>query len=463
MAMSADQPMKMPLPRLTMHRTLTWLAAVLILVAPLARATPKIQHWQTGNGAQVLFVPAPELPMVDVRVVLDAGSARDGDKPGLASLTAGMLTQGAGDWDADTLALRVESVGAQLGVSANRDMATASIRSLTQEDALQTAVETLATVLKDPTFAPADLERLRRNTLTALRKAEESPGSIASKALWRQVFGDHPYASDPDGTPESVASLSREDLVQFHRRYYTAANALVAIVGDLDRPQAEALAERVVGALPPGRRPEPLPEVAELASGHDEHIDFPSSQTTVLAGQPGMRRGDPDYFPLYLGNHILGGSGLVSLLMEQVREKRGLSYSTYSYFLPMARPGLFLMGLKTRNDQAEEARDVMMATLRRFIADGPSDEELIAAKKNVTGSLPLKIAENSDILAYLTVIGFYRLPLDYLDRLTDRIESVTAAQIRDAFTRRVHPDRLAVITVGPTPGSEQLSASSEPE
>ena len=434
------------------------LGAGLLLLAGPALATPQIQTWQTSNGARVLFVAATELPMVDLRVVLDAGSARDGDKPGLASMTAAMLSQGARDWNADTIALRMENVGAELSSSADRDLFEVGIRSLTQPKALDTALETLAGILASPTFESDDLERLRQNTLIALRQEQESPRTVAQKALYRAVFGDHPYASDPSGTEASVRALTREDLAAFHRRHFTGANALVAIVGDLDRAAAETLAERVVAALPAGERPAPLPEVTELAEGAMERIAFPSSQTTVLAGQPGMRRGDPDYFALYLGNHILGGSGLVSLLMEEVREKRGLSYSTYSYFLPLAQPGPFLMGLQTRNDQADQAREVMIETLRRFVTEGPSEEELAAAKKNLTGGFPLRIASNSNIIGYLGVIGFYGLPLDYLDRFIERIESVDAAQIRDAFARRVHPDRLAIVTVGGD-GAPQVSAA----
>lgn len=433
------------------------LGAGLLLLAGAAQATPQIQTWTTQNGARVLFVAAPELPMVDVRVVFDAGSARDGDRLGLASLTTAMLTQGARDWDADTIALRMENVGAQITSSTDRDLSTVSVRSLTQPKALDTAVETLAGVLATPTFEPDDLERLRQNTLIAIRQDEESPRTVAQKALYRAVFGEHPYASDPTGTEASVRALSREDLMDFHRRYFTGANAVVAIVGDLDRTAAEGLAERVIGSLPAGERPAPLPAVTDLATGAMERIAHPSTQTTVLAGQPGMRRGDPDYFALYLGNHILGGSGLVSLLMEEVREKRGLSYSTFSYFLPLAQPGPFLMGLQTRNDQADQAREVMLDTLRRFVTEGPTEEELTAAKKNLTGGFPLRIASNADILGYLAVIGFYGLPLDYLDRFIERIESVDAAQIRDAFARRVHPDRLAIVSVGGE-GEPQVSA-----
>ncbi len=440
----------------------TGLTAVLLLLISAVQAGPQIQTWQTGNGARVLFVAAPELPMVDVRVVFDAGSARDGAQPGLAAFTAGMLTEGARDWDADTIALRMENVGASLSASADRDLAAVGIRSLTQEPALETAVETLAGLLTAPTFPPTDLERERENALIGLRQAQEQPAKVGQKALFRQVFGSHPYASDPAGTEDAIRALTRADLQAFHQRYFTGSNAVVAIVGALDQPAAQALAERVVGGLPAGERPAALPPVADLSDAAVERITFPSSQTHVLAGQPGMARGDPDYFALYLGNHILGGSGLVSLLMEEVREKRGLSYSTYSYFLPMAKPGPFLMGLQTKNAQADQARTVMIDTLKRFATEGPTEEQLTAAKKNVTGGFPLRIAENSDIIQYLAVIGFYGLPLDYLDRFTDRIQAVTAEQIRDAFARRVHPDRLAIVTVGGDADTAQVPATGDP-
>ena len=180
-----------------------------------------------------------------------------------------------------------------------------------------------------------------------------------------------------------------------------------------------------------------------------ERLAFPSTQTHIYAGQPGMRRGDPDYFPLYVGNHILCGSGLVSLLMEEVREKRGLSYSVYSYFLPMYELGPFMMGLQTKNTQAKEAGEVLMETVRRFVETGPSEEELTAAKQNITGGFPLRIASNRKVVQYLAMIGFYNLSLDWLSRFNERVEAVSVAKIRDAFRRRVHPERFAVVIVGP--------------
>ncbi len=419
-----------------------------LLFAGVALGGPQIQSWQTSQGAKVLFVEAPDLPMLDVRVVFDAGSARDGDKSGLTSFTNSLLTEGAGEWDAHEVAARLESVGAQLENDSLRDMAWVSLRSLTEPKALAVGLETLSKILSQPRFDREEIERERQSILAGLLQDEQSPGEVGKKRLYQLVFGDHPYAADPAGNRASVESITRDDIVATHRRLYVARNALVAIVGAVDRSQAEAIAEQLTSALPVGEPAPPLPDVKPLSQAVVERIPFPSTQSHLYLGQTGMRRGDADYFPLYVGNHILGGSGLVSLLSEEVREKRGLSYSVYSYFLPMRKPGIFQLGLQTKNEQADEALAVLTDTLKRFIDEGPTDEELKAAKQNITGGFPLRIASNSKIVEYLAVIGFYDLPLDYLDRFSERVESVTREQIRDAFRRRVAPDRLVTVQVG---------------
>ncbi len=424
------------------------LFCLLIAFSAAGLAGPRIQSWQTANGARVLFVEAPELPMVDIRAVFDAGSARDGDKPGVSAFTNSLLTQGAGPWDAQQIAERLERVGAQIETDSLRDMAWVSVRTLTQSDALDTTLETLSKILAEPRFEQGDLERQRQAILASLLQDEQSPSSVGSKRLYQLVFGNHPYAGDPEGTRASIEAITRDDILAVHQRYYVAKNAILAIVGAVDRSQAEDIAERLTSALPSGEPAPELPPVASLDHAVVERIAFPSTQSHLYLGQPGMRRGDPDYFALYVGNHILGGSGLVSLLSEEVREKRGLSYSVYSYFLPMRQPGIFQLGLQTKNDQAAEALQVMQETLQRFVDDGPTDEELKAAKQNITGGFPLRIASNGKIVEYLAVIGFYGLPLDYLDRFNERVEAVTREQIRDAFKRRIDPHRLITVQVG---------------
>jgi len=420
----------------------------LLAASSTLMAGPAIQAWRTANGARVLFVPAPEIPMVNVRVVFDAGSARDGEHPGVAAFTNSLLTEGAGEWSAQQIAERLENLGAELSTGSLRDMAWVSLRSLSEPKVLDTALETLAVVLARPRFDTTDVERERKSILASLLADEQSPGTIGKKALYRKVYGDHPYAHDPKGDRESVAAITRDDLIATHRRLYVARNAVVAIVGALDRAGAERVADQVTRGLVAGRHAPPLPPVKPLAAPARVVIRFPSTQAHIYEAQPGIRRGDKDYFPLYLGNHILGGSGLVSLLSEEVREKRGLSYSVYSYFLPMRQPGLFQLGLQTKNSQAEQALGVMNQTLRRFIEEGPSEQQLRAAKQNLTGGFPLRISSNGKIVEYLAVIGFYDLPLDYLDTFTSKIEAVSASQIRDAFQRRVHPERMVTVEVG---------------
>jgi zinc protease len=434
------------------------MAAALLLASlislPLA-AGPQIQAWQTSNGARVLFVAAPELPMADIRMVFNGGGARD-HKPGVASLMSAMLTQGAGEWDADTIAERMEGVGADMEVGSLRDMAWVSIRSLTEQPAFDTALETLSEVVGNPRFPEHQLQRLRKSTLVALRQDEQQPRTIGSKAFYRAIYGQHPYAADPSGTQESVPGITREDLLRHYQRYYVARNTVVAIVGALSREQAQAIAERVTAKLAVGEAAPTLPPVPRLARGEMQRLEFPSSQSHVLAGQPGISRNDEDYFPLYVGNHILGGNGLVSLLSEEVREKRGLSYSVYSYFLPMQARGPFLMGLQTKNSQVDEAREVLMRTLNDFIENGPAAEDLQAAKQNITGGFPLRIASNSKIVEYLAVIGFYQLPLDYLDTFNAKVEAVTAEQIKAAFKRRLDSEQFVTIVVGS--GSEPAAS-----
>jgi zinc protease len=428
-------------------RSVGALLALALLWPAFAAAGPKIESWQTANGARVLFVAAPELPMVDVRIVFDAGSARDGERPGLASLTNELLTEGAGPWSADELAARVESVGASLGSDSLRDMAFVSVRSLTEPKALDVAVEALAAVVSAPRFEAGAIERVRNARLVSLRQQEQSAGSVASKAFYRTLYGDHPYATDPDGTAESVSAVTREALQEFHRRYYVASNAVVAIVGALDRAQAEGLAQRVTASLAAGERPAKVSEPRPPAPG--EHpVTFPSTQTHIYLGQLGISRHDPDYFALLVGNHVLGSSGLVSLLGEEVRNKRGLSYSVYSGLLPMRQAGPFMAVAQTKNSQTAEAMTVIRQTIADFVANGPTAKQLDEARRNLTGGFPLRIASNGKIVEQLAVIGFYDYPLDWLDTYVAKVDAVTVEQVRDAFRRRIDPNGMIAVVVG---------------
>ena len=418
------------------------------LFAAVAQALPEIQSWTTKNGTRVLFVEAHELAMVDMRVVFDAGSARDAGQPGVASLTNALLDQGAAGLDAGAIARGFEQHGAKLSGGIGRDMAWLSLRSLSDKKLLTPSFELFGKVLSRPDFPAGDFQREQSRTLTGLEYKKQKPGSIADKAFYLNVYGEHPYAGEPSGTEESVAALKVADLKSFYKRYYVARNALIVMVGDLSVQQARAMSDALSGALPEGEKAEPLRAVAPPDAGETVFIDFPSSQSHVLMGAPGVRRGDPDYFALYVGNHVLGGSGLVSRISQEIRDKRGLSYSAYSYFVPMKELGPYTLGFQTRNTQRDEALKVLRDTLQDFIDKGPTAKELKASKSNITGGFPLRVASNSKIIEYLAVIGFYDLPLDYLSTFNANIEAVTVEQIRDAYKRRVKVDDMTTITVG---------------
>ncbi len=414
-------------------------------------ATPNIEQWQTKNGAKVLFFSTPNLPIVDVRVIFDAGSARDHGKDGLAVMTSRMLSAGAGNRSEEQIAETIDDLAISLGASALRDMALVSLRSLSDREILDPALTLMTDLINSPSFDTMVFERERKRTLIGLQGEKQQIGTVASKAFYRALYGDHPYASHSRGTKETVSALTRDELVKFHQTYFVGNNAIVAIVGDLDRKNAEKIAEQVVGQLPVGRHAADIPVPAlptDAKKGEQVHLSHPSQQTHILIGHPAVKRGDDDYFELYVGNHILGGSGFNSRIMQEIREDRGLAYSAYSYFSPMRGLGPFQAGLQTRNDQRDEALNVLQKVIADFIADGPTEEELERSKKNIIGGFPLRIDSNKKIVEYLGMIAFYGLPIDHLDTFNSKIEEVTVDAIRDAFQRRLHLEKMAVVVVG---------------
>jgi zinc protease len=386
--------------------------------------------------------------MVQLRAVFDAGGSRDpAGKEGLALLTSRLLRDGTGTLTADDIANRFESLGAEFGASSDRDMTSVDLRSLSERSLLDPALELYAQILAKPTFPKEALERERSRSLVAMSRDEQNPGSVIEKAFYRELYGAHPYGRDPLGTVAGIKAVRREELASHHQRYYVGRNAWLVIVGDLKRGDAEKLAEKTLGSLPAG---EAAPKLASVSvkAGQLHTIAFPAQQSHIRLGLPVMTRNDPDYFALHVGNYILGGGGLVSRLADEVREKRGYAYSVYSYFLPMREPGPFVLGLQTKNAQRAEALKLVRQVLSEFVDKGPSDRELDAAKKHLTGAFPLRLDSNRKIADNLAVIAFYGLPLTWLDEYNARVEAVTAAQIRDAFRRRLPLDKLTTVTLG---------------
>jgi len=431
-----------------------WLVAVILLwTGAWCAASPSIQRWH-AEDVPVLFVAAPEIPMFKVRVVFAAGSARDGAAAGLASLTNALIGEGTSTLTTDEFHRRLENTGAQIGGGTTRDMAFLSLKSLSDHRIAQPAVALLNAALVEPRFDAADFARARQQMLAGLEQEKSSPAALGERAMHRAIYGKHPYALPRSGTEASVATLSLEAVRDFHRRLYVRKNALVVIVGALSRAEAETLATQVLAGLPMGERAPALPPVPPLTEERTERVEFPGAQSHLIFAQPGISRHDPDYFPLVVGNHVLGGNGSVALLFQEIREKRGLSYAVDSYFEPMAEAGPFVVSLQTDHRREREARTVLFDTLQRFIAEGPGETALEAAKQNLIGGFPLRIDSNTKLAEYLTIIGFYDLPLDYLEAYPRAVAAVTAAQVREAFQRRVRLAQMAKITVGP-PAAQQ--------
>jgi zinc protease len=435
--------------RFTQVRLKQIIAVLSFLVISVAvNAAPQIQTWQTENGAKVLFVPATEIPMLDVRIVFDAGSARDHGLSGLAVLTNGLLAEGAAGKTSQQIAEEFESVGAQLDNDAMRDMALIGVRSLTESRYLTPAIETLKQVLTQPDFPDAAYQRELNRMKVAVKAQQQSPAALASEAFYKAVYGDHPYASPVSGTEESLQRMTLDDVRAFYKKYYVANNATVAIVGNVERWQAEEIVKALLSTLPAGEKAPALPAVEPLTEAKKIVIDYPSTQTHIYVGQTGIKRDDDDYFTLYVANHPFGGSGFASRLVEVIREQNGLAYSVSSYFLPMREAGPFIMSMQTKTEQTEQALTLLDQELNKYVKNGPGKDELAASMSNITGSFPLNIDSNSKLLNYIAMIGFYDLPTDYLDNFISNMKAVDVKKINNALSRRIHPDQMVTVIVG---------------
>jgi zinc protease len=436
-----------------LNRLLAAATLAFAFVLPATAALP-IQKWQQASGAQVYLIESPSLPIVDVQIDFDAGDRRDpADKAGLAGATASLATKGIAARDGEPaldenqLGEAWADLGAGFGIGTGLDRMSVTLRSLTYPDQLTKAVQLGARELGEPSFPEAVWQRDRQRRIASIREANTRPATIAGRTFGQAVYGTHPYGYDT--TEETLNRISVQDMREFYRTLQ-ACRAKVSIVGAVNRAQADQIATTLLARLPNGncQALPAVPEVAPLTAAIERNIPFASAQAHVLIGQPGYQRSDPDYFPLMVGNYILGGGGFVSRLTEEVRQKRGLSYSVYSYFSPAMHAGAFTLGLQTRPDQAAQAVQVSRDVVRRFIAEGPTEAELKAAKDNLVGGFALRIDSNRKLLDNLANIAWYDLPLDYLDTWTKQVEKVTAAQIQAAFARKLQPDRMVTVVVG---------------
>lgn len=429
-----------------------------LFVHTLALATIPVQHWTQTSGAQVYLVESPAIPMLDVQIDFDAGSRRDPpEQIGLASMTADMMEKGvrasgeAPALDENALGEAWADLGAQFGSGATADRMSFSLRSLTDPALLDQAVALAARQIAEPSYPEAVWMRERQRLQAALKESYTRPASVIGRAYAQAVYGQHPYGYEM--TDATLARISVADLQAAHAAGVVTCRARISMVGAVTRAQADALAARLLSRLPqvPCSSLPPLlavPEVAPLEKAEEINIPFDSAQAHVLIGQPGFKRADPDYFPLIVGNYILGGGGFVSRLTHEVREKRGLTYGVSSSFSPALHAGSFTVGLQTRPDQTVQAVKIARQVVSDFVAGGPTQAELQAAKDNLIGGFALRIDSNGKLLGNLAGMAWNDLPLDYLDTWTQQVQKVSVADIKAAFGRKLQPEKMVTVILG---------------
>lgn len=439
-----------------------WLAALhrwclVALVAVMAMvpawAGLPLEQWKTANGAKVMFVGTSAIPMVDISVEFDAGSRLDpAGKSGLAALTNTMLdkgimaVKGKKGMEEPQIMDAFADAGAIQSGKVGMDRSGYRLRVLSGQESSDGAVQLMTRFLAHPALPAVVLKREKAIMTASIKEELTRPQNIGSRAFKRMVYGSHPYGQSP--TEASVASISRQDLLDFHRTYYVADRAVIGIVGDLSRKQAEAMAEDISAQLPVSTRPMPVMPEEPAQTGGRQMLPHPASQAHVFKGMAAVKRGDPDFFAMTVGNYILGGGGFSSRLMNEVREKRGLTYGVSSSFQTMVQPGPYIIGLSTEKSQVNDALAVVDQTLKDFLDKGPTAAEMEAAKSHLTSSFVMNMEGNRKILELITMVGTYNLPMDYLDTWTDKVQAVTADDVRAAFGRKLSAEKMATVIVG---------------
>ena len=412
-------------------------------------AALKINTWETKEGAKVLFVENHDLPILDINVNFFAGSAQDPTgKEGLAHLTNHLMNLGAGGINEEKLANQFSDIGAAIGGDVDLDRAYFKLRTLSSPVQKDKALTLFKYVIHAPDFPIPVLNRERDRIIASIKQSMTQPETIANLAFMKSLYGDHPYAHDEAGNIDTLQKLNQADLKQFYKNYYLSSEASIVIVGDVSADEAKKISESISQGLPQGNVKHNIASVTDQNYAGVKKIQHPAKQAHILMGMPALKRGEKDYFPLYVGNYILGGGGFVSRLTEEVREKKGLVYSVYSYFKPLYVEGPLEIGLQTKKEQAEEALSIVNSTIKRFIDEGPTEKELIAAKQNLVGGFPLRLDSNAKILEYLSMIAFYKLPISYIDNYINEINKVTIDQIKTAFKNKIDPNKLTTIIVG---------------
>ena len=421
-----------------------------LALSTTAQAGVDIQRWTTGNGTEVLLVEQHDNPIVDMQVNFKgAGSVFNPEgKSEVAEFTAALLTDGTEKLDEEAFNAAADDIAAQIDSSSGQESSAAVLRSLSRPETLKQAAGLLNQSLTHPRFDPAVFDRRQKEAVTALQQQETTPDYNAGRALTKLAYPNHPYGSGANITTESIRKVNLDDIRAFHRSHYGKDNAIVAIVGDINRKQADRLVKNVLNGLPErSNAAKNVPPVQQQPAQRRD-IPFAGEQAQVLLGMPLIKRHDPDYYALVAGNYILGGGGFDSRLMKVLRDRYGYTYGVYSNLEPATEAGMFTIAYSTQKKNTKDSLVQAQAVIKQFIEEGPTEEELAQAKANIIGSFPLRFDSNAKLVKYLSIIGYHNLPNDYLEAYPKAIGKLTVAQVKDAWKRRVKPEDLHIVVVG---------------
>lgn len=411
-----------------------------------------IQTWQTKNQAHVYFIPTQKLPIVDIEVLVAAGSSRDGNQPGIANFTNALIGENSKLKNADAIAETFDNADALFNKSVYRDYSQFTLRTVTNPSQMQPVIANFRQLFSSPVFSGSSFTRIQKQILEDILLQGQDPSGVADNTLFTALYGNYPYAHNPLGTAENIKAYTPKDILAFYQQYYVGNNITVAIVGNLSQEQAKNIAEQLVGALPQGQA---APMLASPATPKPSQINvaFPTPQTNIRVAKLGVDIHSPDLPALTIANTIFGGGiisqgQLVSILFKEVRDKRGLSYDINSAFLVMQNTGPFIIAGQTKNSTTDETIQLILKQLKLYYQQGPTPQEIDAAKTDIIGGFPLHFDSNSNIADNLSIIGFYRLPLDYFNTYQSNIAKVTNDEVLKAIRNYMAPSQMLVVSVG---------------